>query len=1392
MEQTFVEQWGYWLIGSAVILLIVLGYVALLVKKSRVKPSSVATGHAEGQSTATGQEAAWSSQGGDTPVSQLQHTFAQAIMRLKSHVTGRNYRYDIPWYLLVGEVASGKSTIVSQTDLHLPFGPPSQNSFRSQKITDWWFFDQGIVLDTIGDCVLRSDGLTSDERGWKSLLHQLVKHRPQRPIDGIILTIPCRDLLLATSEDSEVRARIKNKAAAIYKKLCQAQHLLGMNFPVYVIISQCDALPGFRSFGQHLPARLRQEIVGWSNPYTLETAFSTDWIDQAFESLQHDLCQVQVEMFAVAEHESEGRDELFMFPREFLNMKDQLGIYLTQLFKESVYHETFFLRGMYFCGDVQDNPLEMTSALEGGPQKVGEHLANPSSKSVPQIAFLKHLFERRIFPEHALAKPAKQSVFAKNRFVLAAQCFMIVLLVGGGYGLWHAYQDLIRDKTILMPMLTEIRQDLSGLQSGTSTAIGSEALKYSTKDLLQFMSKMQSSQLRSFFMPTSWFAFLDAGMSEVLTIAYNHIILKSVAESLQQKTEDVLRGEGLSQNGRERVPMGTSIQEIAEFTQWSDYINSIVQLQDVVTRYNTLQQFGNDNLEDFGHVVEYLFPGTMTPEFYQYSEIYRKALAKAALSPIELEVYREKATAVAWEYSLRLFNRIFEHNQVLLMLQDASSKLEAIQHGSSSARTRQSLQELVQTLESLELIFNSPQGQWLVRETFHVGGGYTQSLMLVETSDLLGAKLANEIKQIGEQGFQKLKSELEKFGSQARVALLDQEDVQFGFQLSEQVARTKAILEKILAQPFLQDEPLITPDWTHHGHFSRLVWNHALLQNALQLADEYHEFAEKEFPSFPVAVGRGVRETALQELNRKMTDRVYRAVTVQSAAHIGLEHRLEEEIRSELNNFREVQALLEKMLLTLDQLGFEDLYWDLSEMVARQSHDLLRRVEQLGDSESWYALRGQDLSWWDGQAPLAYGAYEIQSRLGLQTYIESQRARVRYVTQEYAKPLVEFLGTTNVMGSERSAEQILTSKWQSLLLAFEQYDKKKPDNSIAKLEAFLANDLNAISVSTCLSKTAELSKQEDSIEDYFTKTQSALVSRIHARCQTLAGKHLTQGYTTVEQFFNGRLAGKFPFASFGKTTRQADPSDLRAFFGLFDAYFESGASQLDRIVWLGPSGKQADQFVQRMADVKMFFSTYLADSQPLAVPMFQLELEFRTNREREIGGNQVMTWHMTIGDQHLMLDATQPYAKARWALGDSIEVGFRWAKNAPSHPVSTSDESMKVLRGDRVTFTYPDAWSLLTLLARHHASSTDFPRFVDPRPHTLKFVIPMVTEDTTKSPQVSSVSLNDGVSAEANHAELFIRVVVKPIGGTTDVEMPWFPNIAPPLDSIPAENSTQS
>src|SRR5215510_14145798 len=51
---------------------------------------------------------------------ELRTSFRRALRTLKSYVTGRDYRYRAPWYVLAGESKSGKTSLLESNGLNEP------------------------------------------------------------------------------------------------------------------------------------------------------------------------------------------------------------------------------------------------------------------------------------------------------------------------------------------------------------------------------------------------------------------------------------------------------------------------------------------------------------------------------------------------------------------------------------------------------------------------------------------------------------------------------------------------------------------------------------------------------------------------------------------------------------------------------------------------------------------------------------------------------------------------------------------------------------------------------------------------------------------------------------------------------------------------------------------------------------------------------------------------------------------------------------------------------------------------------------------------------------------------------------------------------------------------
>lgn len=78
-------------------------------------------------------------------------------------------------------------------------------------------------------------------RGWV-FLGLLKKQRARRPIDGAFIAISLSDLLLGS--DAERAAH----AAAIRQRIQELYTQLGVRFPIYLMLTKLDLVPGFMEY----------------------------------------------------------------------------------------------------------------------------------------------------------------------------------------------------------------------------------------------------------------------------------------------------------------------------------------------------------------------------------------------------------------------------------------------------------------------------------------------------------------------------------------------------------------------------------------------------------------------------------------------------------------------------------------------------------------------------------------------------------------------------------------------------------------------------------------------------------------------------------------------------------------------------------------------------------------------------------------------------------------------------------------------------------------------------------------------------------------------------------------------------------------------------------------
>ncbi|HEY0367694.1 MAG TPA: type VI secretion protein IcmF/TssM N-terminal domain-containing protein, partial [Pyrinomonadaceae bacterium] len=481
---------------------------------------------------------------------QLRTSFRRALRVLKTYVTGRDYRYRAPWYLLAGESNSGKTSLLEFNGLNVSVKDLIDKNDRQ---LNWYFFDEGVVLDVAGDFVLRSDG-TASHRGWNTILRLLQKYRPQRPLDGLVLAIPASDLVSDAGLTHKRRSELEQKANCLYKKLWQAQKILGMRLPVYVLVTKCDEITGFTSFCRQLPEKLHTQMFGWSNPSTVETAYKPEFVTEAFESLHKHLSWLQFEIYAERD-EIEDADDLFLFPPALQSMREPLSLYLDCLFKQSAYHESYIFRGVYFCGEggVQPNALLQPAPISGLPVIETLEAFTPEAPQRKPI-FLSDLFKEKVFGESALAQPIRRIALSRNRTALAAQVLSLLIVLFGGGGLAVSYSALAQQEDQLYRFLTEEENDLKKIEAyrlerkRSATAATADEwlnrreqlLESGETRLLTGMANMNARRLGSLFIPTSWFTGVNKRLEASIAAVFKYVIFESLRLDMQQRAKSLL------------------------------------------------------------------------------------------------------------------------------------------------------------------------------------------------------------------------------------------------------------------------------------------------------------------------------------------------------------------------------------------------------------------------------------------------------------------------------------------------------------------------------------------------------------------------------------------------------------------------------------------------------------------------------------------------------------------------------------------------------------------------------------------------------------------------------------------------------------------------------------
>ena len=388
----------------------------------------------------------------------------EAVRAIKNsrlgQTTGRAALYELPWYMIIGNPAAGKSSAILHSGLTFPFADKTGAAVQGVGGTrncDWFFTSDGILLDTAGRYSVHEE----DRNEWTGFLDLLKKHRSRAPINGILIAVSIPDLTANRPES------VINLAKNLRQRVQEVVERLEVFAPVYVVFTKVDLIAGFTEFFQDADRLERDRVWGVTLPYEVDGKLDPlAHFDARFDELYDGLKEMSLAGMAM-NRATRMPPGLLTFPLEFAGLKPALRAFLATLFEENPFQFKPIFRGFYFTSALQEG-ASIQSSSDRIAQRFGLQAAPKQEAPVSSAHgfFLFDLFRKVIFADRNLVRQYTSVGKTRMRFVTFLSVVAALGLVLGAWS-WSylGNRQLVGDTRADLDKAVRLQQNRTDLQS---------------------------------------------------------------------------------------------------------------------------------------------------------------------------------------------------------------------------------------------------------------------------------------------------------------------------------------------------------------------------------------------------------------------------------------------------------------------------------------------------------------------------------------------------------------------------------------------------------------------------------------------------------------------------------------------------------------------------------------------------------------------------------------------------------------------------------------------------------------------------------------------------------------------------------------------------------------
>ncbi|WP_233809712.1 type VI secretion system protein [Paraburkholderia sp. HP33-1] len=1195
-----------------------------------------------------------------------QRSFA-AVIRAAQAAMGVNDAYSVPRVLATGTPATLDALAHSWR-------------LASAGESGWfgrvWYDAEGILIAEPGDAL---GGNAERQRGaWRRLVRSVLRSRPGRPLDALLWVIAYDTLF---DESGEMRTDTQ-AAIEASRTLLTLQRQFGQMLPIYVVVSGCDALPGFDT----LAARLRRDRIemplGWTSPYALRRSFETAWVDEAFAGMCSALASTITELGTL---DGSLSGDVFLLPRRLDGLREPLREYIDPALRGAADGTAPLFRGIWCIGEVPRADASDVVDTGGGPLLEAPRAAAPAFAAP---AFAARLWHDLLMPGQGLAVAIPRVLAMRTRrhrvITYSAIAIAFCWCVGLGVATWRVRSDAraLATSYDTLTMASVAWRDSRGGDTAAAHALGSVA------DALTHVPRWQ---LSTPFMPLSWF-----GLHDRLEQAQYHVLSGLVFEPLHERLVSRLAELGCADaadpSANEAANGATSTnaadaaprpQDLPEYVSGTQLVTNATQLERLIASYNELAEPGGGNAVMLAQLMRGAVGVNLPPDHI---------VDRAGLDEAVREIGAESGT-LPWDGPNVLaaqarasvcFESAFDHwfDDIYLdsSLTDNAARIQTTLTDlktPGASPTTDVLADLATRIDTLANQVETADHGWAGAHGQELVPGLTATLDTAKHLHLIGATPVDAVikhEQARQRAF------AERWLASGNLPGVLSSNPASGLRLAADLLPLRDALRTLLDQPFVSGES--------SGASEIRGVDTASAQRALTVLATYRQYV-----AGPLAQAPETWRGALLAAAGNST--VHSMIMALSAppGH-GAPENVAFATQAQHPSFDTLRKNALDLVEAFDSLGRPDLAQAVVLRVSDNALDVLRSTDaQLQSLEPFRPPRG-DFSAWNGSPGGSQRAFAAATPEALQTYLAAQAGAVAD-TAGGASSALDWLVTQNPPLAPADAR--LVARWKALFADLAQYRAKSPASALVAVPSLIANQLDKMDLDICSASLAQADVPDTN--DIVASAGTRLISSARERCYRLQIGTGLGAYDQLRAAFARDLAGRFPFAA----DANAPAADLRqttAFVALLDARLADAQRGMSAAAASGAAHSDAQQFLAELALAKPWLDALAArgaDGAPLGV---DVTVEWRIDRADEAGADQVIQWSLASGTQMLTWPAVGG-TPLRWAPGQPVALGLRWAKDSPWRPMQDAAQPTLSIEGEDATWAANDPWALLRLIRLH-------------------------------------------------------------------------------------------